>query len=145
MAHSISRRDFLILSARGAGAAVVSYGLMGCDILDDENPDIAISFAHGIASGDPLSDSIILWTRITPESDADISVSWEIASDDSFTELINTGSTTTNADIEQGNSNVNLKWDLSNLVPLEIRELKMSFADMMDHIEQKRNFKTRLF
>jgi alkaline phosphatase D len=98
MAHSISRRDFLILSARGAGAAVVSYGLMGCDILDDENSDIAISFAHGIASGDPLSDSIILWTRITPESDADISVSWEIASDDSFTELINTGSTTTNTD-----------------------------------------------
>lgn len=98
MAHSISRRDFLILSAKGAGTAVVSYGLMGCDLLDNKNTDISVSFAHGVASGDPLSDSIILWTRITPESDADIAVSWEIASDDSFIELVNTGSTTTNAD-----------------------------------------------
>lgn len=40
--------------------------------------------------------------------------------------------------IEQGNSNVNLKWDLSNLVPLEIRELKVSFSAMMDNIEKNK-------
>ncbi|NOQ83922.1 MAG: alkaline phosphatase, partial [Myxococcales bacterium] len=25
-------------------------------------------FEHGVASGDPLSDGVILWTRVTPEA-----------------------------------------------------------------------------
>jgi len=98
MKGSISRRDFLILTARGAGAAVVSYGLMGC--ATDENDDQivnSVSFNHGIASGDPLANSIILWTRITPDTEAELTVSWEVAKDQTFTELINTGNSTTNA------------------------------------------------
>lgn len=101
MTSSISRRDFLVLSARGVGAAVISYGLMGCNGTADENDEqqqISVNFNHGVASGDPLSDAIILWTRITPESDATISVAWEVATDESFTDLITTGATTTNAD-----------------------------------------------
>ena len=27
-------------------------------------------FLHGVASGDPIPDSVILWTRVTPEDDA---------------------------------------------------------------------------
>ena len=27
-------------------------------------------FLHGVASGDPTSDGIVLWTRVTPDSDA---------------------------------------------------------------------------
>lgn len=101
MTSSISRRDFLVLSARGVGAAVISYGLMGCNGTADENDEqqqISVNFNHGVASGDPLSDAIILWTRITPESDATISVAWEVATDKSFTDLVTTGATTTNAD-----------------------------------------------
>jgi alkaline phosphatase D len=95
---SLSRRDFLVLSARGAGAAVISYGLMGCDTSNTDTADILVSFEHGIASGDPLNNAIILWTRITPASDGDFTVSWEVAEDENFTELVTTGSTTTNAD-----------------------------------------------
>ena len=98
MKGSISRRDFLILTAKGAGAAVVSYGLMGCATDDDDKQTKnSISFNHGIASGDPLTDAIILWTRITPSSDGEITVSWEIAIDQAFTQLVNTGNTTTSA------------------------------------------------
>jgi len=96
MKGSISRRDFLILSAKGAGAAVVSYGLMGC-VTEDEKKN-NVSFKHGVASGDPLANSIILWTRITPTSDAEVTVSWEIATDQTFTQLINTGNSTTNSE-----------------------------------------------
>lgn len=32
-----------------------------------------LSFTHGIASGDPYSDSVILWTRISPTADDDTS------------------------------------------------------------------------
>jgi len=39
------------------------------------------SFRHGVASGDPLQNSVVLWTRITPETDGDINVSWEVFSD----------------------------------------------------------------
>ena len=97
MKGSISRRDFLILSAKGAGAAVVSYGLMGCAHEDDKKQNNVI-FNHGVASGDPLVNSIILWTRITPTSDAELTVSWEISTDQAFTQLINTGNSTTNSE-----------------------------------------------
>ena len=99
MKGSISRRNFLILTAKGAGAAVVSYGLMGCatDDNDDTQTNNSISFNHGIASGDPLTDAIILWTRLTPSSVGEVTVSWEIALDQAFTQLVSTGNTTTNA------------------------------------------------
>jgi alkaline phosphatase D len=37
-------------------------------------------FVHGVASGDPLADRVVLWTRISGTS-ADISVEWVIAND----------------------------------------------------------------
>jgi alkaline phosphatase D len=97
MKGSISRRDFLVLTAKGAGAAVVSYGLMGCANDDDTQKNNNISFNHGIASGDPLTDAIILWTRVTPATEDEITVSWEIATDQAFTELVSTGNTTTSS------------------------------------------------
>ncbi len=37
-------------------------------------------FYHGVASGDPLHDRVILWTRVTPEdSVASIHVEWEVS------------------------------------------------------------------
>jgi alkaline phosphatase D len=33
----------------------------------------SLNFTHGIASGDPYSDSVILWTRVAPTSDNDLS------------------------------------------------------------------------
>jgi len=100
MASSISRRDFLILSAKGAGAAVISYGLMGCVNEDDDsqNTEVSVQFAHGVASGDPLSDAIILWTRVSPALDGELTVSWEIAEDEAFDTLIGSGNTTTNTE-----------------------------------------------
>jgi alkaline phosphatase D len=42
-------------------------------------------FYHGVASGDPLSDRVIIWTRITPDdSIGSIPVTWELASDTAF-------------------------------------------------------------
>ena len=49
----------------------------------DGEPGPASLFTHGIASGDPLSDSIILWTRITPDQ-ADAELYFEVALDPEF-------------------------------------------------------------
>jgi alkaline phosphatase D len=53
-------------------------------------------FYHGVASGDPLPDRVILWTRVTPEdSMKSISVKWEIAEDEKFTSIYKTDTVNT--------------------------------------------------
>src|SRR4051812_38423114 len=55
-------------------------------------------FYHGVASGDPLADRIILWTRITLDPQVDpVSVNWQIATDTSFTNIINSGTVSTDS------------------------------------------------
>lgn len=46
-------------------------------------------FYHGVASGDPLSDKVILWTHVTPKHKNEIiAVSWEVANDINFTDIV---------------------------------------------------------
>ncbi|GAA2988581.1 alkaline phosphatase D family protein [Streptomyces fulvorobeus] len=55
----------------------------------------APAFLHGVASGDPLPDGVLLWTRVTPAADAipgsgrgaDTAVRWEVAEDAAFTRI----------------------------------------------------------
>lgn len=96
MNRTVTRRDFLAMSAKGVGVAVISYGLMGCSDSNDDN-SVPAQFLHGIASGDPAVDAVILWTRVTPESEGDVKVSWQVASDAVFSQLVTTGETVTNA------------------------------------------------
>ncbi|MGB6137150.1 MAG: alkaline phosphatase D family protein [Shewanella sp.] len=94
MKRFVTRRDFLAMSAKGVGAVVVSYGLMGCHSDDDET--ISGQFLQGVASGDPAADAVILWTRVTPDKPGDITVSWEVATDSDFTDVVTNGQTVTN-------------------------------------------------
>jgi alkaline phosphatase D len=51
-------------------------------------------FTLGVASGDPLADSVILWTRLLPADplpDTDVEVAWEIARDPEFAEVVGSG------------------------------------------------------
>lgn len=48
------------------------------------------TFAHGVASGDPDHDSVVLWTRVSGHS-GEVSVEWEIARDPAFEERISGG------------------------------------------------------
>ncbi len=93
MNQFFSRRDFLAMSAKGVGAAVISYGLMGCTHTSDK-----AGFLHGVASGDPTDSDLIIWTRITPKNEGDFVVSWEVATDADFKTIITNGETTTNTD-----------------------------------------------
>ena len=51
-----------------------------------------------MASGDPLSNQVIIWTRVTPDTQTtgNIPVNWKIATDTNFTSIINSGITYTN-------------------------------------------------
>lgn len=52
-------------------------------------------FFHGVASGDPLSNQVMIWTKVTPPtgSNNDIDVFWQIATDTAFTNIVNFGKT----------------------------------------------------
>jgi len=56
-------------------------------------------FYHGIASGDPLPNAVLLWTRITPDSAtaAPITLTWEIATDTAFANVVANGAGTASA------------------------------------------------
>ncbi|MEZ4825125.1 MAG: alkaline phosphatase D family protein [Bacteroidia bacterium] len=56
-------------------------------------------FIHGVASGDPMADRIIIWTRVeSPNFEARVSVSWEIAADSLFAQITGTGKLETTAE-----------------------------------------------
>ncbi len=51
-------------------------------------------FRHGVASGDPDATSVVLWTRVTPidASAGPIDARWEMSPDDSFSDIVASGS-----------------------------------------------------
>ncbi len=59
--------------------------------------DVLKPFYHGVASGDPMQSSVVIWTRVTPETKIpEIEVQWEVASDSLFHEIVKKGDFITN-------------------------------------------------
>jgi len=55
-------------------------------------------FRHGVASGDPLEDRVIIWTRISsPYPDSLFRVKWEVARDEEFRIPVKEGNFSTSA------------------------------------------------
>lgn len=57
-------------------------------------------FYHGVASGDPTEDHMMIWTRVTPDSGTtgDIEVFWQMATDTGYTNVVNYGKALATAD-----------------------------------------------
>ena len=55
-------------------------------------------FQHGVASGDPFADNVLLWTRVSPVvTTAPVVVEYRIASDPAMQRVVRSGSVTTSA------------------------------------------------
>lgn len=95
--HDASRRRFIKTFAAGAVGSQLVMWLPGCT--DGEGSDRSSSpFLHGVASGDPLQDRVILWTRLTPEATSaqdEHPVEWEVATDVDFSDIVASGVFTT--------------------------------------------------
>jgi alkaline phosphatase D len=95
---AIGRRRFIIGTAgAAAGLLVVRTGFdpsgAGAGVVLPDNP-----FTLGVASGDPLPDRVILWTRLAPDPldgggmpATDVGVGWEVATDQGFTDVVASG------------------------------------------------------
>jgi alkaline phosphatase D len=49
------------------------------------------AFTHGVASGDPTSSAVILWTRFLPETAGAATIGWEVAEDETFRRILARG------------------------------------------------------
>ncbi|MFJ4647938.1 alkaline phosphatase D family protein [Streptomyces bobili] len=88
---SPGRRRFLAVGAAAVGAAASSQLWLPGAARAAEAPLPEGVFSLGVASGDPLPDGVVLWTRLAPEPlagggmpDRVVQVEWEIAQDERF-------------------------------------------------------------
>ena len=93
----ISRRLFMAYSS-----ALSTIPLLGNETWFESNPVFKNDpFSSGVASGDPASHSVVLWTRLAPKPFEPgggmphhaVKVKWEIAEDDTFGRIVQHGET----------------------------------------------------
>jgi alkaline phosphatase D len=90
---------------KAAAATAVAAPVLAATASPAGAADQAPAFLHGVASGDPLPDGVLLWTRVTPSVDAlpgsgtgaDTEVAWEVAEDVGFTHVVARGATVSKA------------------------------------------------
>ncbi|QDT78228.1 Alkaline phosphatase D precursor [Gimesia maris] len=55
----------------------------------------APTFTHGVASGDPDRNSVLLWTRLVSAKTPELELTWELSLDPTFVQILKTGTATT--------------------------------------------------
>lgn len=117
---NLRRRQLLRSGAAGALLAGLS-GLPGCSARALGHPGASprgrgeSPFRHGVASGDPLVDRVILWTRVSPrerELGQSIAVEWWIARDPEARDTVDRGERFVGAERD-----FTLKLDVTGLEP----------------------------
>ncbi|MFF7676011.1 alkaline phosphatase D family protein [Actinacidiphila glaucinigra] len=96
-----SRRSVVKAGAAVTGAALIPLTAGAGPASAAAEP----AFLHGVASGDPLPDGVLLWTRVTPVPEAvpgsglgpAAEVGWTVARDRAFTSVVATGTATATA------------------------------------------------
>ena len=102
----VSRRGFLKRLGGASLGALAAGATPGCSNSTapagsggavDAN---SVAFLHGVASGDPMSDRVILWTRVTPggEQSGPLRVDWRLSADPQMDAEIVSGQFVTGAD-----------------------------------------------
>jgi alkaline phosphatase D len=80
----LNRRSLLTMLPLVAGAPTLAQAQVAA-----QNE---VNFLHGVASGDPLSDAVVIWTRATPvDAGAAVMLGWVMAADEAFTEVVASG------------------------------------------------------
>lgn len=77
---------------RGALVGVAGTAA-ACGTPNIETPPYAgeVAFNHGVASGDPRADRVIIWTRVSPVQPGPVPVRWIVARNRELTDVVKTG------------------------------------------------------
>jgi alkaline phosphatase D len=99
-----NRRQFL--QRTGVASAVAALGFSGRSTALTEDGEFETDpFTLGVASGDPLPNSVILWTRLAPDPltvgggmpDQSVEVDWTVATDEAMSDTVTSGTVTAEA------------------------------------------------
>jgi alkaline phosphatase D len=84
---------------RGALAGIGVAATTAACARDVETPasEGAVAFNHGVASGDPGHDRLIIWTRVSPEQSGPVPVRWIVARNRELSDVVKTGIVEANA------------------------------------------------
>ena len=92
----LSRRSFLAAAGAISSAALFSGCAIGRVARNIQLP--AYPFQLGVASGDPASESVVLWTRLAPlplegggMPDENVQVEWQVAEDEAMGKVVRKG------------------------------------------------------
>lgn len=88
-AHFLLNRRHML---RGATGAALLAGMPGAKAMQSAGT----AFTHNVASGDPMQDRVILWTRAVPTdgSARNLDLTWQVASDKDFSDIVSEGTVT---------------------------------------------------
>lgn len=147
----IRRRDFLA----GAASGLLLPVLSGCgesappseggvsqpptapSTPEVELPLVPAEFKHGVASGDPLPDRVMLWSRATPVATSDAAASvplrWELAEDAGFTRIASSGSAVATPEADH-----TVKVDVGGLAPGSTYYYRFKAGDVSSPIGRTR-------
>lgn len=151
----VDRRSFLA----GLAVAGVTVGCAGgsdeggsggtgapLELAQPAPSDLATdSFSLGVASGDPMSDRVILWTRLASDPLAvdgapppgEVEVAWDVATDADFEDLVGTGIAV--ASPELGHA---IHVDVSGLEPDTWYHYRFRAGDQTSPVGRTRTFPT---
>ena len=93
--------------------SLVFFALKGFSQTSVSPLECIAPFYHGVASGDPLTDRVIIWTRVTPQDFNQIlTVNYKVATDNAFTNIVAQGNAQTDA-----SKDFTVKVDVTGLSP----------------------------
>ncbi len=132
------RRQFLQLASFAAASAVtLSLPRSVWSQTDTSHKFQSNPFALGVASGSPTHDSVVLWTRLVESGleSRPVTVRWEVADDDKFTRIAQSGQHLATADL--GHS---VHVELQNLQPDRWYFYRFMAGDAISSIGKTRTF-----
>lgn len=98
--RKLSRREVIYAAGTAAGtAAAATLTASNIPVATAFRPQPQLApppFAHGVASGDPISNSVVLWTRISTE-DQQVTVMWQVSTSRDFHTITAQGTATTDS------------------------------------------------
>ncbi|MEV4194173.1 alkaline phosphatase D family protein [Streptomyces toxytricini] len=109
-----------VVKAAAATAALTPLAAAALGATPASAASAGPAFLHGVASGDPLPDGVLLWTRVTPVPEAvpgsglgpALPVAWEVAEDSAFSRVVASGTVTATAAADH-----TVKADVRGLAP----------------------------
>jgi len=100
--------------------------------IDMGPPEPTGPFRHGIASGDPLSDAVVLWTHLTTD-ESTVEVGWAIATDPAMSDVVGSGTVMTDA-----SRDFTVKVDVTGLSPATTYYYRFTGAGTMSRVGRTR-------